>query len=82
MNDDKKSETKYVMVESDPSVEEDEIDLLELIRTLLQSWKLIVCITIFSTGAFEATFFSSLKQGITIDNCIIKFCEMGDSTIY
>jgi uncharacterized protein involved in exopolysaccharide biosynthesis len=50
MNDDKKSETKYVMVDSGPSMEEDEIDLLELIRTLLQSWKLIVCITIISTG--------------------------------
>jgi len=51
MNDDKKSETKYVMVDSSPSMEEeDEIDLLELIRTLLQSWKLIVGITIISTG--------------------------------
>ena len=50
MNDDKKSATKYVMVDSAQSVEEDEIDLLELIRTLLQSWKLIVCITIISTG--------------------------------
>ena len=50
MNDDKKSETKYVMVDSGPSMEEDEIDLLELIRTLLQSWKLIVGITVISTG--------------------------------
>jgi uncharacterized protein involved in exopolysaccharide biosynthesis len=50
MNDDKKSETKYVMIDSGPSMEENEIDLLELIRTLLQSWKLIVCITIISTG--------------------------------
>jgi uncharacterized protein involved in exopolysaccharide biosynthesis len=50
MNDDKKSETKYVMVDSGSSMEEDEIDLLELIRTLLQSWKLIVGITIISTG--------------------------------
>ena len=50
MNDDKKSATKYVMVESGPSVEEDEIDLLELIRTLLQSWKLIVGITIICTS--------------------------------
>jgi uncharacterized protein involved in exopolysaccharide biosynthesis len=50
MNDDKKSGTKYVMVDSGPSIEEDEIDLLELIRTLLQSWKLIVSITIISTG--------------------------------
>jgi uncharacterized protein involved in exopolysaccharide biosynthesis len=50
MNDDKKSETKYVMVDSGSSMEEDEIHLLELIRTLMQSWKLIVCITIISTG--------------------------------
>ena len=38
------------MVESSPSVEEDEIDLLELIRSLLQAWKTIVGITIFCTG--------------------------------
>ena len=34
------------MVESSPSLDEDEIDLLELIRTLLQAWKTIVGITI------------------------------------
>jgi uncharacterized protein involved in exopolysaccharide biosynthesis len=50
MNDEKKSATKYVMVDSGPSIEEDEIDLLELIRTLLQSWKLIVGITVISIG--------------------------------
>mgnify|MGYP001498617385 CR=1 FL=1 len=50
MNEDNKSETKYVMVESGPSVEEDEIDLLELIRTLLQAWKTIVGITLICTG--------------------------------
>ena len=38
------------MVESNPSVEEDEIDLLELIRTLLQAWKTIFGITIVCTG--------------------------------
>lgn len=38
------------MVDSSSSMKEDEIDLLELIRTLLQSWKLIVFITIISTG--------------------------------
>jgi len=38
------------MVESSPSVEEDEIDLLELIRTLLQAWKVIVGITLVCTG--------------------------------
>ena len=38
------------MVESVPSTGEDEIDLLELIRTLLQAWKTIVGITIICTG--------------------------------
>ena len=38
------------MVESGPSVDEDEIDLLELIRTLLQAWKTIVGITIVCVG--------------------------------
>ena len=38
------------MVESSPSVDEDEIDLLELIRTLLQAWKTIVGITITCVG--------------------------------
>jgi uncharacterized protein involved in exopolysaccharide biosynthesis len=46
MTEETKSSTKYVMVESSPSVDEDEIDLLELIRTLLQAWKTIVGITI------------------------------------
>jgi uncharacterized protein involved in exopolysaccharide biosynthesis len=50
MNDDKKSATKYVMVDSGSSMEEDEIDLLELIRTLLQAWKTIVGITLLCTG--------------------------------
>jgi uncharacterized protein involved in exopolysaccharide biosynthesis len=50
MNDDKKSETKYVMVDSNPSMAEDEIDLLELIRMLLQSWKLIIGITSICSG--------------------------------
>ena len=38
------------MVESSPSIDEDEIDLLELIRTLLLAWKTIVGITILCTG--------------------------------
>ena len=38
------------MVESNSPVEEDEIDLLELIRTLLQAWKVIGGITIVCTG--------------------------------
>ena len=46
MSEDPKSSTKYVMVESGPPSDEDEIDLLELIRTLLQAWKTIVGITI------------------------------------
>ena len=50
MSEDPKSSTKYVMVESGPSSDGDEIDLLELIRTLLQAWKTIVGITILCTG--------------------------------
>jgi uncharacterized protein involved in exopolysaccharide biosynthesis len=50
MSEDPKSSTKYVMVESGPSSDEDEIDLLELIRTLLQAWKTIVGITILCAG--------------------------------
>jgi len=50
MSDDPKLSTKYVMVESGPPSDEDEIDLLELIRTLLQAWKTIVGITILCTG--------------------------------
>ena len=38
------------MVESGPPSDEDEIDLLDLIRTLLQAWKTIVGITILCTG--------------------------------
>jgi len=38
------------MVESGPPSDEDEIDLIELIRTLLQAWKTIVGITILCTG--------------------------------
>ena len=50
MSEDPKSSTKYVMVESGPPSDEDEIDLLELIRTLLQAWKTIVGITILCAG--------------------------------
>ena len=50
MSEDPKSSTKYVMVESGPPSDEDEIDLLELIRTLLQAWKTIVGITILCIG--------------------------------
>jgi uncharacterized protein involved in exopolysaccharide biosynthesis len=50
MSEEPKSSTKYVMVESSSSVDEDEIDLLELIRTLLQAWKTIVGIIIVCVG--------------------------------
>ena len=50
MSEDPKSSTKYVMVESGAPSDEDEIDLIELIRTLLQAWKTIVGITILCTG--------------------------------
>jgi uncharacterized protein involved in exopolysaccharide biosynthesis len=50
MTEETKSSTKYVMVESSLSVDEDEIDLLELIRTLLNAWKTIVSITIVCVG--------------------------------
>ena len=46
MSKDPKSSTKYVTVESGSQSDDDEIDLLELIRTLLQAWKTIVGITI------------------------------------
>ena len=51
MKEETKSSTKYIMVESSPSVDEDEIDLIDLIRTLLKSWKVIFAIIIVSVGA-------------------------------
>ena len=50
MSEENKSSTKYVLVESVSKSEEDEIDLLELIRTLLKTWKVIAGITIICTG--------------------------------
>ena len=50
MSEEYKSSTKYVMVESGPSSDEDEIDLLELIRILLDAWKTILGVTIVCTG--------------------------------
>ena len=50
MTEETKSSTKYVMVESSPSADEDEIDLFELIRTLIQAWKTILLITIVCVG--------------------------------
>ena len=46
MTKETKSSTNYVMVESSSLADENEIDLLELIRTLLKMWKTIVGITI------------------------------------
>ena len=45
MSEEPKSSTKYVMVESDPSTDENEIDLLKLIRTLLAAWQTIALAT-------------------------------------
>ena len=50
MSEEPKPSSKYLMVESSPSIDEDEIDLLELIRTLLAAWKTIAIITILCTG--------------------------------
>jgi uncharacterized protein involved in exopolysaccharide biosynthesis len=50
MKEEPKSYRKYVLAESDPLSDEDEIDLLVLSRTLLQAWKSIVGITIFCIG--------------------------------
>ena len=50
MSEDPNSSTKYVMFESGPPSDENEIDLLELMRTLLQAWKTIVGITIVCVG--------------------------------
>ena len=55
------------MVESSPQSEEDEIDLLELIRILLQAWKTIVGITIVCVGlavsyAFHAPRYSRQRH--------------------
>ena len=50
MTEESNSSPKSLMVESDPSVDEDEIDLLELIRTLLHKWKTIVGVAIICLG--------------------------------
>ena len=56
------------MVESNPSVEEDEIDLLELIRTLLQARKTIFGITIVCTGlaVFYAMYAPESFKAVTL----------------
>ncbi len=50
MTEEKKSSTNYVMDQSSPSIDENQIDLLKLIRTLLHAWKTIVGITILCIG--------------------------------
>ena len=46
MSEDPKSSPKYLMIESASLSDIDEIDLLGLIRILLQAWKIIVGIII------------------------------------
>ncbi len=48
MSEDKNSENKYVMVGSDPTVGDDEVDLIEIMRSLFRAWKTIAFITISS----------------------------------
>ena len=50
MTEEPKSSTKYVMIEPPSSTGENEIDLIELIRTLLSSWKTILSATVLGTG--------------------------------
>jgi uncharacterized protein involved in exopolysaccharide biosynthesis len=50
MSEELQTSTKSVMAKSGSSSDKDEIDLLELIRTLLQAWKAILGITIVCTG--------------------------------
>ena len=59
MTEKTKLPTKYVMVESVPSADEDEIDLLALILILLHAWQTIVGITIFCVGLAVAYSFYS-----------------------
>ena len=51
MTEENKLSTKYVMVESGPSMNEDEIDLFGLIRHLLQAWKTILWVTVICAGS-------------------------------
>tara|TARA_B100001057_G_scaffold439697_1_gene473074 strand:- start:1050 stop:1979 length:930 start_codon:yes stop_codon:yes gene_type:complete len=50
MSEEQKKSTKYVLVESDPSSADGEIDLLELIRILFHAWKTVAGITVVCTG--------------------------------
>ena len=69
MSEEPKSSTNEVMVESGPSTNEDEIVLLELIRTLLASWKGIVSTTIIFIGlavTYALYALESFKAGILL----------------
>ena len=59
MTEETKSSTKYVLVNSVPTVDEDEIDLLKIIRTLLRAWMTIVLITIVCVGLAVAYAFNA-----------------------
>ena len=48
MSEDTKLSTKYVVVEESPQFEEDEIDLLKIIRYFLLEWKIIFAISTVS----------------------------------
>lgn len=50
MSEEPRASNKYVMVESNISSDEDEIDIFELICTILEGWKTITGITVFFTG--------------------------------
>ena len=54
MTDEPKPSANYVMVESASYTDENEIDLFELIRTLMFRWKTIVSVTILCTIAAVA----------------------------
>ena len=46
----KERETRVVMVESASANPDDEIDLIELLRLLIEAWKTIVGVTVLVTG--------------------------------
>ena len=47
MSEDPKSPTKYVIIDSSSQKDDNEIDLLELIRTIFKAWKTVAAVTIF-----------------------------------
>ena len=50
MIEEPKSSAKFIMVESDSSSDNDEIDLIELINTLVREWKTIFGIMLLCTA--------------------------------